>query len=455
MLRVLVPATPGTSPGLPAVTLLGQSWVLTEVAASTPLSDLDYTCVSYAWGRGRTAHPLDPTEQMSDRTIPAAETAVAIAQPLALWLDALCVPAEEPQRRACLGAMGAIYAQAATVVVVLSNACSELLEQVDGDQPVAASALLAFEADAWLTRAWTYQEIVNGGHIRFVAEGGGAISIDAETVLNKVSQAIDDYKAAQGYDSFEMKARHPRLDSLQDLVLDWKIAEYGERSAYQVMCGMLGREVVRPEDYFHAMIGALVTQAPSQARQPPAETFMRLCEAKGDYSFVYATAPRSVVRGRRWRPDSSVERLLPVYAWAPYGSGQSGSVHPTHLQLDAMWQVTPGRHEEDAASYLAKWLEGADHTPTEPIADRILRRLRQSGFTGCGESLELATGYFFPFTPLPRTEATLVVVATGVKVPHGAPGLVLARGAADIHEFRDVGIFVGQVPKGGASICVG
>ncbi len=67
---------------------------------------------------------------MSSRTVGAAEAAVRNEQPTALWVDALCVPLEEPARSVCLSQMGAIYAQASTVVVALSAQCSVLLEQI-------------------------------------------------------------------------------------------------------------------------------------------------------------------------------------------------------------------------------------------------------------------------------------------------------------------------------------
>jgi len=61
----------------------------------------------------------------------------------------------------------------------------------------------------------------------------------------------------------------------------------------------------RKEDYFNALIGAITAEPlrdPSATALHPAEYFMRLCEEKGDFSFIYSSAPRSNAPGRSWRP---------------------------------------------------------------------------------------------------------------------------------------------------------
>jgi hypothetical protein len=74
------------------------------------------------------------------------------------------------------------------------------------------------------------------------------------------------------------------------------------------------------------MIGAITSASMDDARDAtldPAEYFMRVCEAKGDYSFIYSTAPRSDVPGRSWRPIAG--SLPAILCWHSFGDGQSGT----------------------------------------------------------------------------------------------------------------------------------
>jgi hypothetical protein len=354
--------------------------------------------------------------------------------------------------------MGAIYEAASAVVVVLSERCSSLVEQVANSGPVEVASMLEFERDEWLTRVWTYQELVNCNSIRFVAERSADVSVGAEEVLNHVSYAMSEYRKEEGYDSFEMKSLLPHLDSLEDLILDWKISMPEERSAYRVMCGMEGRSAAQPEDFFYAMVGAITPSSrdvPSDPDVHPAEFFMRVCEARGDYSFVFATAPRAETPGRRWRP-ATVDRFEPVFPWTSFGEGQSGTIYPTHIQLDGIWLATSRNVAPAAEQYLAKWLnDGGTHSLAEVMPTRILKRLRDAGFSGCGEHLELENGYFFPHSPAPRSGEILIAVSTGVRMPQGAPGLLLKPGHSGIYEYCGVGMFVGPVPKVGERINVG
>ena len=386
------------------------------------------------------------------------ETVIRSQQPTALWVDAFCVPREEPARATCLGSMGAIYAHASQVVVVLSEPSSALLEQIRETGEVDESALLALESDDWVSRAWTYQEIVNSGKVRFVSQGADDAWADAIDVLSKAGYAIDRFKKAHGYDTFKMRALHPRLDGLEDLIVDWKISDYLERSAYQVMCGMHGRDSAQPEDLFYAMIGAISTspaEGPTLPSGPPAEYFMQICEEKGDYSFIYSTAPRSEEPGRRWRPKTA-DRFRAVFPWHCWGEGQSACVNPTHIQLNGMWLVNPVSTPTTAKPWVADFLKTSDDSSSsEDLPASMLRQLRLAGFQGCGEHLEMETGYFFSYSPLPQGPDLFVAAATGIQMSLGSPGLLLRRNASEIHDFCGIGLFVGRVPKKGVSLDVG
>jgi hypothetical protein len=461
--RLLIPAARLDAPGSRSI--------LTEQRAPDAGDTPKYTCVSYAWGPGKTANPLIKGSSMSDRAIPAFEAAITAqtaielqtgaGQPLAIWFDAFCVPARGPSRIACLRSMGAIYAHSSQVIVVLSKSCSVLLEEIrrtDGVRVDDLETLLVFDHDDWLTRAWTYQEIVNSKKLYFVAEGERDAPVDGSDLLRCVGQGIDRYKKVHGYNSYELRTLHPGLNSIEDVIVDWRIANYGERSAYEIMSGMDARKMSEQTEYlFDAMIGALTTTPLDDlvdSSVHPAEYFMMVCEAKGDYSFIYSTAPRSEIPGRCWRPIAGpIQAILP---WHSSGGGQSGRVYPTHLELNNMRRMVPGSVDPTAREWVGRAFLGDNaFSSSSDIPALTLRRLRDAGFSGCGEHLELESGYFFPQEALPEMDRLFVVVSTGVRWTFGSPGLLVRGNGTGIHHCCGVGVFVGKVLEGGDVFNIG
>lgn len=461
--RLLVPDESGTD--TETVELQGQQWSLRRFPEELGAAGMgEYTCVSYAWGEGRVPHPFREGQEISDRTWLAAETTIRNVAPKALWLDALCVPVSEPERTQCLDRMGAIYGHCQKVVVVLSIDCEAMLQRVARQEPLDREALLAFENDRWLTRIWNYQELVNGEDIRFVVEGR-ELCVEAEEVLNKVGFGLHEYRKEEGLDPFEMRDLHPRLDSLEDLILDWKLSAYLDRSAYRIMCGMFSRSARKPEDQFTAMVGALVDESDvirAGSDAPPAEQYMQVCEAKGDFSFIYTSAPRNPGRGRRWRP-AAAKWFDAVFPWTTYGAGQSGTLYSDSLQLDGMNCLEPAPLTDAALKFLADWLGTSSREP-KILAGHTFQRLRRGGFSGSEVVIEVGSGLFYPQDPFApahdhseqETSASdvLIAVATGLQMPHGAPALALRAGDNEPHKCLGVGIYVGPVKPPGESVRV-
>jgi hypothetical protein len=456
--RLLMPADGSVSHGPGAVTLGKRSWLVTDVPQLlSPDHTLEYTCISYSWGPGRVAHPLAPGQLMSDRALPSAEVVIHALQPKAIWLDALCVPMTEPERTACLRSMGAIYASASQVAAVLSETSSTVLEQIHEAGRIDTRALLALEQDDWVSRAWTYQEMVNGQNVRFLNQASAAVSVAGDQLLNAVGAAIADYKKARAVDSFELRRSHPRLDSLEDLIADWLAAPYAERLAYQVMSSMDRRVAEQADDRFNAMIGAISAEPMQSWADPgvhPADYFMRFCAAKGDYSFIYSSAPRSDEAGRGWRPAAGP--LPAILPWHTFGVGQSAREYPEYLQLDGMCYLKSGPMTPAARRFIEVWLhgEGARCAPDVDLIAPTLARLRLAGFSGTGDCIELESGLFFPQSALTSGQPGAVAVATGIRWIHGAPGLLLSDGGASIQQVRDLGVFVGVVPETGSPVNV-
>lgn len=483
--RLLVPATDLTPSEVPFVKLCGSCWVLAEFAR---ISDAPpYTCISYSWGRGRTMNMLNDGLMMSDRTLPAIEATIKASQPpenwtyalmcgirdaqkeakalaaalkasQAYWIDALCVPPQGPAQTKCLRSMGAIYNSAWQVFVVLSEPCSSVFHQIRDTGRLDPTALFILERDDWITRAWAYQEAVNSQRLYFIAQDDECILVSGLDFLNAVTTATSDDMHDHGIDSFAWGEQHPRLDSFEILIADYRIAEYVARSAYQVMSAIYQRAVERSEDHFYGMIGAITTQLlDSQDNQllHPSEYFMRVCEAKGDYSFIYCIAPRSDEPGRCWRPIAG--KIPPVLSGVLVaGSGQAGSLRPSHLQLENMCRLVPSVINSDGLKATRVFLHGdcASLSPDD-IAAAILVRLRQKGFSGCGDYVELENGFFFPQSTFTRSDDIFVVISPDVHWTTGWAGLLVRSNGSDINHFCDVGVFVGRLPKAGESINVG
>lgn len=451
--RLLVPATDLTPPGTPFVELRGSRWVLTELM---PISDaLPYICISYSWGAGRTENMFESDQLMSDRTIPSIETAIKASQSAALsaaqaiWIDALCLPSREPAQSACLRNMGAIYSSATHVFAILSAPCSKLLHQIHNTGRMEHDELFVLENDEWITRAWTYQEMANSKSTFFTAQGDGSVLLLALNFLAAITIAISDYLESQEIERTKLSIHFPRLDHLQEMVAEHRLVEFAGRSAYQVMSAMHQRIAERELDHVYAMIGVITTQPSNSldsASLHPAEYFMRLCEAKGDYSFIYCIAPRSDISGRAWRPVS--DQLSPVLpGLLASGTGISGCIRATHLQMNNMCRMNPSRINSVASS-IGNFLH-------DNIAAAILERLRQKGFTGCGEYLELENGYFFPQSSFTRSKDIFVVTSHDVLWTNGGPGILLRSDGTDINQFCDVGVFIGRYSKVSESINVG
>ncbi|MHB1290646.1 MAG: HET domain-containing protein [Sulfuricella sp.] len=484
--RLLEPVTSFTLPDAPFIELSGKRWVLTEYAH---LSDAPvYTCISYAWGERKTKNLLNDDRLMSARTIPVIEAtinasqsqknwadnvqfshdrdpqkeeagrAAALKASQAFWIDALCVPSQDPVRTACLRSMGEVYSSAWQVVVVLSKSCSDVFHQIRHTGRLDPTALFILESDDWITRAWAYQETVNSKALYFIVQDDESTLISGVDFLNAVVTATEDYKNSHGIDSLAWVKHHPRLDSLEMLIADYKIADYAARSAYQVMSVIDQRVAERTEDHFYAMIGAIKTMSldiQDDESLHPSEYFMRVCEAKGDYSFIYNLAPRSEVPGRRWRP---IEGKFPAVlsGLLVSGGGQAGTPEPTHLQLDNMCRLLPGTINPDGLK-ATRWFmrRNSDGLSPDGIASAILERLETLGFTGCGEYLELENGFFFPQSKPTRSDDIFVAISPDVQWTNGGPGLLLRSNGTDTYDFCDVGAFVGRVPKLGESINVG
>jgi hypothetical protein len=483
MFRLIERASSLTQKGTPFISLLGDQWVVREYARIDDAPP--YTCLSYAWGEEKIRHWFNEDKLMSSRTVASLETAIAASQlqktwaknvkfcfngdaekeedgqlaalkaSQALWVDALCVPQYDPDRSACLQEMGLIFSAAFQVIVVLTRNCSNLISSISESVLIESSELLLLEQEHWINRAWTYQEAVNSRALYFIVDGEADIIVSRQDFLRAIMAALEDYKVKGKFTNITWVENHLILNNLEALLADYLIADFTDRSAYQVMSAMRQRISERPDDFFYAMIGSITT-TPSRPKvgEPihPAEYFMHICEQKGDLSFIYSTAARSMVPGQGWRPlDEKFSAVLP--GLIVFGSGETGTREPTHIELEKMFWPLIGPINADGLK-AAGWFMGPQTAGLSPeaIASGILKRLRVLGFTGCGEYLEFETGFFFLQSKSQISEKLFVVVSCKINWVTGGPGLLLRSNAEGINDFVDVGAFVGRVPKEGKSI---
>ncbi|EJT82273.1 hypothetical protein GGTG_02247 [Gaeumannomyces tritici R3-111a-1] len=431
----------------------GRYWTLQPFElAETPTADpVAFLCISYTWGPGREPSPFHAGFEVSDRTVPALRTAARARPHLTkIWIDAFCVPPGPPRERyACLESMGFIYSRASEVLVVLSPAARPALDNIlETDRP-ADGDLAALEDDDWVTRAWTYQEAVNARALFFTSNGddstntttGAAPVIGGEIFLNRVGYALTHMPLTP----LERRGARPRLDAFED-VLEYLVAEYEGRSALQVMAIMDRRRQLRPEDHFYAMVGAVsrlpASSAGAGAGADACEAFMRVCERKGDYSFVFSAAPRCAEPRRRWRPR--VGDLPAVLQLPCCGRGQPGVVREGRLVLSQVVALELGPLGEKARGFVSSWLKSQrvwniDHAADLPGG--VLTALRLYGFQGEGVVLESREGFFFATHTIQTPR--LLLVSASLPWIFGAPGLVLASDGTST--LYTAGVFVGLV----------
>lgn len=76
-------------------------------------------------------NPFDPNHLVSEHTMPVLETCIRQRPSCeSIWIDALCVPMEAPERARTLQSIGEIYARAEEVMVFLSSAALPALTRM-------------------------------------------------------------------------------------------------------------------------------------------------------------------------------------------------------------------------------------------------------------------------------------------------------------------------------------
>lgn len=476
LLQLLVPANNDDESGESTFLIEGKSWKLRKYARleDTP----PFNCVSYLWGEGQVDHPVEPSQSISDRTLPVLETAICVLDrqrgldraltrtfpseesrrerlaeiqvaSQAIWIDAICVPQQQPARAACLRQMGAIYGAAVCVIAVLSPGSAEAIRKVGASESLDLEDLRAINADDWISRAWTYQEQATSRLFFCCSEGHPETLLSHLEFLGAIVDGTTDYLEAQHLPRTELARMFPRLDKMEELLAELQASEFSGRPVFQIISSMAQRDAAHADDHFLAMLslveGATKERIPESGLSA-AEHFMQKCEAMGDFSFVFCTNERSNLPGQSWRPSSTTGALKPVVTrLLATGNGMGGSLMSTHVELENIVCLEPGRPNPV--------LRAIENFLDLKIPQEVLSYLRAKDFTGEGAYINLEQGYFFSNGPLPADRKGLAIaVCLDVAFAQGAPALLLRSSNDDCYKFCDVGVFIGRISGSGKAI---
>jgi hypothetical protein len=449
--RLLVPTS---RQEVNSIELCGRHWALAEFAdiSDTP----SYTCISYSWGTGRKKNVIAGGQAMSDRAIAAVETAIkphdVLGSPQAIWIDALCMPHEEPARTKCLRSMGAIYRAASQVIVVLSPSCTTAMQKIATLCQMNEEELSALNNDDWVTRAWTYQEVANGKSILICAEGSSEFMVRSMDFLERIMIDATDLHGTAGVWDTALSDKYSSLNNFQEIIVENNIVEYLGRPAFQIMSAVRMRHADTDKDRVYPMIGVL-SELPvdhlGDTSLSPAEFFRITCEKIGDYSFIFCTEPRSDLPGNKWRPvGESLTALVSGIHTA--GPGLRGSQNEGYLHLDNVCLMKPGNVDPQSVKKLLRG--GNDDLLPFNLPRNIHQWLTTLNFIGSGEYIELDSGYFFAQGTIPFTGELVVVSTDDVSWDGGGPALLVRSHGESAYEFCDVGVFIGKFQGGGKSI---
>jgi hypothetical protein len=317
---------------------------------------------------------------------------------------------------------------------------------------VDETALRILDQDEWVRSVWTYQEVVNSQRLSFVSGGIADAIVDGSSFLNCLGFSLKLYKDTHACDSFDIRQRFPGLDALDDLIADWLISDYTQRSAFQVISNLDRRYSAEPKNYFYSMIGA-ISKTPSARPSSPSitelsNTFMEICKEKNDYSFLYTTAARDTRPGRRWCPvPGLLHSLLPWHSWGEAQPGRYDS-QSQEFWLDNMVKFDiASTIDKLSKQKILEWLHRQELSDCDNdiIAWNIYQRFRQMGFSGSSTYVVTENGLFFPQTPLPQVVNITILVSASIQATYGGPGL--AKAVAGEFVFYTPGIFAGMIPK--------
>ena len=438
--RLLVETTEPLSQ--PSLLLEGRHWILSQPHALEDDVNLPrFACISYLWGSGREPHALLEGLTMSTHARLSLAAAIRIGSCNAFWCDVFCVPPAGSERQSTLEQMGYIYSRATEVIIVLGEDTFSVIQKMILKSSLSESDLQILECDEWVSSVWTYQEIVNGGVVRFVSErqADTQSSIECNAFFNALGYSLSKQQSSTDLELLPTMKTFPNLNALLNILADWATESYTFRSALNIFSSMASKRNADPANYFYAILGAL-TQSPQELIWNPdqnlAEKVMAICERKNDFSFIYTAAARDNDSRRRWRPQAAplpadgatVPAVLrPIFAWPCYGRSQRGHYTDDGLWLHGMTTMQLAPSVRDAGrKFISSRLHRPElqHVDDAVLGSTVFAAIRSLGFEGKVAPIIVTEGLVFGLETVRRDDIVRVLVANQIRWPMGSPGLV-------------------------------
>jgi hypothetical protein len=371
--------------------------------------------------------------------------------------------------------MGFIYSAAISVIIVLQQSMWEIIESVSSKvspRPLSYEEMQTLEHDNWISRVWTYQELVNSRDAFFttLAPGVQGHAILAQRFFNCVG-FLGQWKRTSGKGQSAFLEEFHNLNTLEDTLADKEMGDYLDRSALRVLSNMALRKFdpQYPQNRLLACLGALTQDAswgpPSTTLAELSEKLMSICESNGDYSFIYTSDIRSHTPGMRWRPSpfqpqsNEPMHLIPVSNWHSCGT-QNGHRDVRGFWLDNMVLLKSAEKiDGEAEKCLERFVYGFEDPQRpgtitggtfrrkdgedEELSQVMLRFLRMIGFKGDREPQVCETGLFFSQFILNGRDSIEMYAASGIRWMFGSPGLARWKEGGEI--MYCAGVFTGTV----------
>lgn len=516
--NLIVPVPEGSSKQQGDEDINGRLWRVVGPHDNQDISKLKFICISYVWGIG-----MEPVgsffnckREISDQTRPALAAAMRAAEKLqepggerveAFWIDAICIPQLEETVRfktleryvwrffnplglqLTLHSMGFIYSAATSVIVVLAPTVFEAIYTASSKHspdPLELSQMQILEADPWISRVWTYQELINGRSTHFTTSHPTEVSIlPSWKFFDCVGFSLDRWKRTTGLSQLMARSTFPNLNTLEDTIGDHLMTKaMFEISALSILINMASRkfDLKYPKNRLLACLGALTTEVswglPSLTMHALSEKFMSICEEKGDYSFIFTADKRMDLSGESWKPDrkqpegAGPVHLVPLINWhCNTGETQRGHIEASGLFLENLVLLQKAAEidtmvEKEIDIFLYGDKNFDVKKPGRPRMgilyqkegnerqwDELLRFFVEVEFKGCGEHIMCAEGYFFPQESISQAENVELFASVSLPYLFGHAGLARWKEGSAVRYCA--GIFTGMVKKEQAqSVCM-
>lgn len=496
-LNLVVPVEPGAKREKGDEEIHGRLWRVTGPHSPEQIKNLKFHCISYVWGSGIEGDGafFDCKRPVSDKTRPALEAAIKAAESLrredtrpqigkveAFWIDALCIPQlEGDARQATLEryvdyypvvanwltyrSMGYIYSSAVAVIIVLQGPIWNVIETAASGRspaPFPLSELQLLEQDKWISRVWTYQELVNGADTYFTTTNPDVRTpvVQVQRFLNCVGASLNKWKKENEQGEMGVLENFHYLSILEEALGDILMSGYLERTALSVLSnvGLRDLDAKFPENRLLACLGALTKEASwgtaSHSLENLADKLMKVCEARNDYSFIYTSDEKSDDPGLRWRPSTKQRppngpaHLRPIINWhsSTPEFGLTGLTQDTHRDEHGFWldNMVQLRFSASVGQKAVAELERYLFSSTDSgnphfihigiIKPRIGQNLEWSeelfkflvkiGFTGCPEPQICEMVLFYSQRDIRGLEEVEIFAAASIVWKFGNPGLV-------------------------------